>query len=157
MNGRARAVVRARAMLPRGLMSTTRTAAAAFLAAGAFLGCTKEPAGGPAQQAPGGPASSVGQTEAQPRPTGGVELPPGTWLREARAAGRAADRIYETDLTYEHAVVYFDHATPERCEKASRISTDTATFWSLRCPDGETTYVAIRSTLPTTIEILGGT
>lgn len=93
--------------------------------------------------------------EAQPRPRGGVELPPGTSLREDRAPVRGLDRIYETDLTYEHAVGYFDHTAPERCEKTSRITTGTATFWSLRCPDGETTYVAVRSTLPTTIEILG--
>jgi hypothetical protein len=64
------------------------------------------------------------------------------------------DRIYETDLTYEHAVGYFDRTAPERCVKTSRISTDIATFWSLRCPNSETMYLAVRSTLPTTIEVL---
>jgi hypothetical protein len=141
-------------MLRRALMNKI-LAAAVGLAAGAFLGCTKEPTSGAVQQAPSYPASPVGQTEAQPGPTGGIELPPGTWLSEDRAPVRGMDRIYETDLTYEHAVSYFDQTAPGRCEKTSRTSTDIATFWSFRCPNLETTYVAVRSSLPTTIEVLG--
>lgn len=168
---------------PFAPMSTTRFAVALGFAAGAILGCTKES---------GNRSSAAGQTEAQassrpstandaiepatdrPRTTtagsaptvasaAGVELPPGTSFAEESAVARGADRIYRTDLTYEHAVGYFDRLRPqagcestEACEKTSRMSTETATFWSLRCPGGGTTYMAVRDTLPTTIEILAG-
>jgi hypothetical protein len=128
------------------------------MAAGAFLGCARE-SSGPVRSTAGSPAPRAGQTEAQAesQATGAIELPPGTSLREDLAAARGTDRVYETDLTYEHAVGYFDHAPPKaQCEKTSRTSTDVATFWSLRCPDGETAYLAVRNALPTTIEILAG-
>jgi hypothetical protein len=164
-------------------MSMTRFAVALGLAAGALLGCTR----GSSNR-----SSTVGQTEAQarsrsstandaikpannePRPTtagpaptvtsaGVVELPPGTSLAEESAVARGADRIYRTDLTYEHAVEYFDRLRsqagcerPAGCEKTSRMTTEAATFWSLRCPDGATAYMAVRETLPTTIEVLAG-
>jgi hypothetical protein len=92
-----------------------------------------------------------------------VELPPGTSLAEESAVARGADRIYRTDLTYEHAVDYFDRLRSKAsceakagCENTSRMTTETATFWSLRCPDGGTAYMAVRNTLPTTIEVLAG-
>jgi hypothetical protein len=166
---------------PFALMSTTRFAVALGFAAGAVLGCTRESSN---------PSSTVGQTEAQawsrstandaikpandaprttvavPTPTvasaGVVELPPGTSLAEDSAVSRGTDRIYQTDLTYQHAVDYFDHlrsnARCEKmsCEKTSRMTTETATFWSLRCPDGASAYMAVRNTLPTTIEVLAG-
>ena len=164
-------------------MSITRFAVALGFAAGAILGCTR----GSSNR-----SSTVGQTEAQawsrsstandanrpdddrtPTTTAGhaptvasagvVELPPGTSLAEESAVAREADRIYRTDLTYQHAVDYFDrlrtNASCESkagCEKTSRMTTETATFWSLRCPDGATAYMAVRNTLPTTIEVLAG-
>ena len=67
------------------------------------------------------------------------------------------DRIYHTNLTFQHAVAYFDRLRSNGgCEKTTRMTTETATFWSLRCPDGETVYVAVRNNLPTTIEVLAG-
>jgi hypothetical protein len=161
---------------PSALMSTTWFAVALGFAAGAILGgCTRE----------SNPPATVGQTEAQapsastanvairpandaprttiaaPAPTvasaGVVELPPGTSLAEDSAVARETDRIYRTDLTYRHAVAYFDRLRSNAgCENMSRMTTEIATFWSLRCPDGRTAYMAVRNTLPTTIEVLGG-
>ncbi len=130
-------------------MSTTWFAVALGFAAGAISGgCTRE----------SNPPATVGLTEAQAvAPAGVVELPPGTSLAEGSAAARETDRIYRTDLTYAHAVAYFDRLRPNAgCEKTSRMTTEIATFWSLRCLDGGTTYMAVRKTLPTTIEVLGG-
>ncbi len=154
-------------------MSMTRFAVALGFVAGALLGCTKEP---------GHPSSSVGQTEAQaesppneaiqppneaprttraaPAPTmasaGMVDLPPGTSLAGDSAVTCGTDRFYRTDLTYPDAVGYFDRLRSSAgCEKTSRMTTETATFWSLRCP-GATAHVAVRKTLPTTIEVLAG-
>ena len=163
-------------------MSTTRFAVALGFATGAILGCTRESSNR---------SSTVGQTEAQassrpatasdpinpandaPRTTiardptvafaGVLELPPGTSLAEESAVARGTDRIYRTNLTYEHAVAYFDRLQSKAgcesaagCEKTSRMTTEGATFWSLRCSDGGTGYMAVRNTLPTTIEILAG-
>jgi len=157
-------------------MSTTRFAVALALAAGAILVCTR---------ASSNPSSTVGQTEARawprstangavnpandaprttsaaPAPTvtsaGVVELPPGTSLAEDAAVAHGTDRIYHTDLTFQHAVAYFDRLRSNGgCEKTTRMTTETATFWSLRCPDGQTAYVAVRNDLPTTIEVLVG-
>jgi hypothetical protein len=153
-------------------MSTTGFSVALGFAVGAILGCTRESSH---------PSSTVGQTEAQawsrstendatkpandaprttsavPAPTvtsaGVVELPPGTSLAENSAVARGTDRIYRTDLTYPHAVGYFDQLR-SNCEKTSRMTAETATFWSLRCPDGQIAYMAVRRTLPTTIEVL---
>jgi len=131
-------------------MSKAWFAVALGFAAGAILGgCTKE----------SNPPPTVGQTEAQASssPAGVVELPPGTSLAEESAVARETDRIYRTDLTYRHAVAYFDRLRSSAgCENTSRMTTEIATFWSLRCPDGRTASMAVRNTLPTTIEVLGG-
>jgi hypothetical protein len=157
-------------------MSTSRFAVALGLAAGTILACTTES---------NKPSSTVGQTEAQawprstangainpandgprttsaaPAPTvtavGAVDLPPGTSLARDVTVAHGTDRIYHTNLTFQHAVAYFDRLRSNGgCEKTTRMTTETATFWSLRCPDGETVYVAVRNDLPTTIEVLAG-
>jgi hypothetical protein len=86
-----------------------------------------------------------------------VELPPGTSLAEDVAVAHGTDRIYHTDLTFQHAVAYFDRLRSNGgCEKTTRMTTETATFWSIRCPDGEKAYLAVRNNLPTAIEVLAG-
>jgi hypothetical protein len=135
----------------------TRSSIALGFAAGAILGCTRQSSR---------PSPTVGQTEAQAwsrstandvAPAGVVELPPGTSLAENAVVARGTDRTYRTDLTYQHAVGYFDRLRSNGgCEKTARTTTETATFWSLRCPDGQTAYMAVRNSLPTTIEVLAG-
>ncbi len=111
---------------------------------------------------------------------GRVELPPGsnltgsTTVRGVRAFPEEAaqptsrdelaaptgihigtDRSYESDLSYREAIAFFDRTLTTRgCNDTRRTTTSASTLWSVRCADGQRAHVAVRNTLPTTIEVI---
>ena len=68
---------------------------------------------------------------------------------------RGTDSVYESTLSYGDAVTFFDETLSKNgCETAQRATTSAATIWSMRCPDGLHGHVAVRSTHPTTVEVV---
>jgi len=71
------------------------------------------------------------------------------------AVAHGTDRMYESELSYGEAVAFFDETLSKNgCEDAPRTTTSATTIWSIRCPDGQRAQVAVRSTRPTTIEVV---
>ncbi len=65
------------------------------------------------------------------------------------------DRTYATGQSYRDTVRFFERSLATNGFEASpRMTTRTATVWTVRCPGGETAHVAVRDTRPTTVEVI---
>jgi hypothetical protein len=85
----------------------------------------------------------------------GNQRTPGTGETVEAFAVHGSDRVYQTELSYGDAVAFFDRTLPKDGVEASRRSaTRTETSWSVRCAGGARAIVAVRSTQPTTIEVV---
>lgn len=70
-------------------------------------------------------------------------------------AVHGTDCFYRTGLPYRDAVAFFDRTLPKQGVEASRrTATRNETIWSVRCANGARAVVAVRSTQPTTIEVV---
>ena len=68
---------------------------------------------------------------------------------------RGMDRLYQSDLTYEDAVDFFDHQLPRKgCQINHHVTSKTSTVWAVRAPSGQAAHIAVRDTRPVTFEIV---
>jgi hypothetical protein len=104
------------------------------------------------------PSSAMGQTEAQalgefPRQ---IEPPPGARMAATSTfTAEGTQRFYESRLSYEDTVGFFDRTLLEEgCETIRRSTTKTSTVWVAQCSSGDRVHVSVRQTEPTTVEVL---
>jgi hypothetical protein len=74
---------------------------------------------------------------------------------EATVAVEGFGRAYRTKLSYPAAVRFFERRLGTGgFETSVRTVTAQANVWSIRCAGGERAHVAVRKTVPTTIEVV---
>ena len=70
----------------------------------------------------------------------------------------ATDRVYQSDRSYNATISYFDKQLKDNYTVMAKITTPSATGWTLRSSDGKLTNLIIRNTQPkATIESIEAT
>jgi hypothetical protein len=74
---------------------------------------------------------------------------------EATVQARGKDRLYQSAMSYQDTVLFFDNAlTKDGFRPTRHVTSTTSTVWALRTMGGTTAHVAVRNTTPVTFEVI---